>query len=162
MKENWKHNLKTYIIAIIISMGIGLLSAFVTRNNMDIYDKIVVPPLAPPMILFPIVWTILYFLMGFSSGCIATYNDEQKEEVFDALFTYAIQLFLNFFWSVIFFNMEAYLFAFVWIIVLWFAILIMIRKFYKINPVAAYLQIPYLIWVTFAAYLNFAIYWLNM
>lgn len=162
MNQPLKRKFIPYIIAIIIAMAIGFLSTFFTRNNMNIYDDIVVPPLAPPMALFPIVWTILYFLMGISSGGIAKYNDVRKEEVFDALFAYAIQLFLNFFWSIIFFNMRAFLFSFVWLIVLWFAIIWMIVKFYKINPAAAFLQIPYLIWVTFAAYLNFAIYWLNM
>lgn len=159
---NLKRKFTPYIIAVAIAMGVGFLSTFFTRNNMNIYDDIIVPPLAPPMFLFPIVWTILYFLMGISSGGIAKYNDVRKEEVFDALFAYAIQLFLNFFWSILFFNMRAFLFSFVWLIVLWFAIIWMIVKFYKINPKAAFLQIPYLVWVTFAAYLNFAIYWLNM
>lgn len=157
-----KKNLKPYIIAIIIAMGVGLLSTFVTRNHMDIYDEIITPPLSPPMFLFPVVWSILYFLMGISSGAIAKYNDIRKEEVFDALFAYALQLFFNFFWSILFFNLRTFLFSFIWLVVLWFLILRMIRKFYKINPKAAYLQIPYLLWVAFAGYLNFAIYWLNM
>lgn len=157
-----KRHAKPYIIAIAIAIGIGLLSTFVTRNSMDLYDDIIVPALAPPMFLFPIVWTILYILMGISSGGIAKYNDARKEEVFDALISYAIQLFLNFFWSIIFFNMRAFLFAFFWLIILVIAIIVMIRKFYKINPKAAFLQIPYLIWVIFAGYLNFSIYWLNM
>lgn len=160
--KNLKRNAKTYIIAIAIAMGVGILSFLVTRGNMDIYEDIVEPPLAPPMWLFPIVWSILYFLMGISSGCIAKYNDIRKEEVSEALFAYGLQLFFNFFWSIIFFNFRAYLFAFIWLVVLWLLILRMILKFYKINPKAAYLQIPYLIWVGFAGYLTFAIYWLNM
>lgn len=157
-----KKNARPYIIAIIIAMGVGLLSTWVTRNHMDIYDDIILPPLAPPVILFPIVWTILYFLMGISSGAIAKFNDTRKEEVSQALFAYGLQLFFNLFWSFLFFNMRSFLLSFIWLVVLWFLILRMIFKFYKINPVAAYLQIPYLLWVAFAGYLNFAIYWLNM
>lgn len=157
-----KKDLKPYIIAIIISMGLGLLAAFLTRNNMRINDDIIVPPLMPPVFLFPIVWTILYFLMGVSSGAIAKYNDIKKEEVFDALFAYAVQLFFNFFWSIIFFNLRTFLFSFIWLVILWFLILRMIRKFRKVNPWAGNLQIPYLLWVAYAGYLNFAIYWLNM
>ena len=160
--KNLKRNAKSYIIAIAISMGVGVLSFLVTRGNMNIYEDIIEPPLAPPMFLFPIVWTILYFLMGISSGCIATYSDIRKEEVSEALFAYGLQLFFNFFWSIVFFNFRAYLFAFIWLVVLWFLILRMILKFHKIDPRAAYLQIPYLIWVGFAGYLTFAIYWLNM
>lgn len=160
--NNLKSNVKTFIIAIVIALAVGMLSALVTRNNMDIYQDIIEPPLSPPMILFPIVWTILYLLMGISSGCIATYRDIKKEAVSEALFAYGLQLFFNFFWSIIFFNFRAYLFAFIWLVVLWFLILRMILKFHKIDPRAAYLQIPYLIWVGFAGYLTFGIYWLNM
>lgn len=157
-----KKNARPYIIAIIIALGVGFLSTWITRNHMDIYDDIILPPLAPPVILFPIVWTILYFLMGISSGAIAKFNDTRKEEVSQALFAYGLQLFFNLFWSFLFFNMRSFLLSFIWLVVLWFLILRMIFKFYKINPVAAYLQIPYLLWVAFAGYLNFAIYWLNM
>ena len=157
-----KKNARPYIIAIIIAMGVGLLSTFITRNHMDIYNDIIVPPLAPPMFLFPIVWTILYFLMGISSGAIAKFNNVRKEEVSQARFAYGLQLFFNLFWSFLFFNMRSFLLAFIWLVILWFLILRMIIKFRKINPWAGNLQIPYLLWVAFAGYLNFAIYWLNM
>lgn len=156
----WK-KLKPYVISIAIALGVGALSALLTRENMDIYDRIITPPLAPPGILFPIVWTILYTLMGISSARIYIKGKEEKIDVSSALNVYALQLAVNFFWSIIFFNMEAFLFAFIWLILLWVLIIIMIKRFYEIEPLSAWLQIPYFLWVTFAAYLNFAIYILN-
>lgn len=156
----WK-KIKPYVISVAIALGVGALSALLTRGNMDIYDRIQTPPFAPPGIVFPIVWTILYTLMGISSAIIYTKGREENIPVYDALKTYAIQLAVNFFWSIIFFNLEAFLFAFLWILLLWVLIIVMIKKFYKIDKTAAYLQIPYLLWVTFAAYLNFAIFLLN-
>ena len=88
-------------------------------------------------------------------------KDRKPDEVRNALTVYGISLYFNFFWSIIFFNMQAYLFAFVWLVALWVLILLTIIKYYRIKPIAAYLQIPYLLWVTFAGYLNFAIYILN-
>lgn len=155
------NKIKPYIISILIALGVGGLSALVTRDNMDIYDRIITPPLAPPGFLFPIVWTVLYTLMGISSARIYLEEKEGNKLAADALKVYALQLAVNFFWSIIFFNFEAFLFAFIWLLLLWVLIIIMIRRFYAIDPLAAYLQIPYLLWVTFAAYLNFAIYILN-
>lgn len=157
----WK-KIKPFVISIAIALGVGALSAFLTRNSMDIYSDIVQPPLAPPSILFPIVWTILYILMGIGAALVYNKKEEQPREVREALIVYAINLFLNFFWSIIFFNMRAFLLAFIWLLLLWTVILIMILKFRKVSPLAAILQIPYLLWVTFAGYLNLAIYILNM
>lgn len=156
----WK-KIKPYVISVAIALGVGALSALFTRGNMNIYDRIQTPPLTPPGILFPIVWTILYTLMGISSAIIYTKGRDENIPVYDALKIYAIQLAVNLFWSIIFFNLEAFLFAFLWILLLWVLIIVMIVKFYEINKTAAYLQIPYLLWVTFAAYLNFAIFLLN-
>ncbi len=153
--------LKPYVISIAIALGVDGLSAFLTRNNMDIYERILRPALAPDAIVFPIVWTILYILMGISSARIWLQRGSQPELVLDALFAYAIQLVLNFFWSLLFFNMQNFLFSFIWLILLWVAIIVMIIRFYRVEPLAAYLQIPYLVWVTFAGYLNFMIYRLN-
>ncbi len=153
--------LKPYVISIAIALGVDGLSAFLTRNNMDIYERILRPALAPDAIVFPIVWTILYILMGISSARIWLQKGSQPELVLDALFAYAIQLVLNFFWSLLFFNMQNFLFSFIWLILLWVAIIVMIIRFYRVEPLAAYLQIPYLVWVTFAGYLNFMIYRLN-
>ncbi len=155
------NKIKPYVISIAIALAVGGLSALLTSGNMDLYSDIVQPPLAPPAILFPVVWTVLYILMGI--GAAMAYNEIQSKpkEVARALIVYAVNLFLNFFWSIIFFNMRAFLFSFVWLILLWITIIIMIVKFYQIKPAAGLLQIPYLIWVTFAGYLNFAIFLLN-
>jgi len=153
--------IKPYIISVAIALGVGALSALFTRGNMDIYDRIQTPPLSPPGILFPIVWTILYILMGISSARVYVIGKEEDISTYNALKTYGIQLAVNFFWSIIFFNAEAFLFAFVWILLLWLLIIKMIKEFNTISPFAAKLQVPYLLWVTFATYLNLAIYLLN-
>lgn len=155
------NKIKPYVISVAIALAVGGLSALLTTGSMDLYSEIVQPPLAPPSFLFPVVWTVLYILMGISAAMIYLEKDKMPGEVSRALIVYAINLFLNFFWSIIFFNMRAFLFSFIWLILLWITILIMIIKFYRIKPLAGILQIPYLLWVTFAGYLNLAIYILN-
>ncbi len=156
-----KKQIKTYAISIAAALAVGGLSALFTAGNMDIYSEIVKPPLAPPSVLFPIVWTLLYILMGVSAAMIFLKKEENPTAARNSLVFYGISLFLNFFWSIIFFNMQAFLFAFIWIILLWISILMTILNYRKISPLAAALQIPYLLWVTFAAYLNLAIFILN-
>lgn len=156
-----KKNIKAYIIGILIPLGVGALAAFLTKDSMNIYQQIVKPPLAPPGIIFPIVWTILYTLMGIGSVMIYKSDNADKEEKTDALFIYTLQLIANFLWSILFFNLNAYLLSFVLLVILWALILYMIISFTKINSVAGFLQIPYLLWVTFAGYLNIMIYILN-
>lgn len=150
-------NKSAFIISILIPLAVGTLSALISGNN-SIYYSLNKPALSPPSFVFPIVWTILYILMGISSYIIYTSNHPKAP---DALKIYALQLFFNFCWSIIFFRFSQYLFAFVWLIALIILIVIMIKKFYSINPIAAYLQIPYLIWCIFAAYLNLSIYIMN-
>ena len=99
--------------------------------------------------------------MCISSALVWVNRNENREDAFSALRVYGLQLVVNFFWTIIFFNMQAYLFAFIWLILLWVLIVIMIVQFKKISPIAAYLQIPYLLWVTFAGYLTLMIYLLN-
>ena len=156
----WK-KIRPYVISVVIALAVGGISALLTMNNMDLYSKIEQPALAPPPWLFPVVWTILYVLMGIGAALVYNRKDFKPEETRNALIIYAINLALNFFWSIIFFNLEAYLFAFIWLVALWIVIIAMIISFRKVSPVAAYLQIPYLLWVTFAGYLNLAIYILN-
>lgn len=153
--------LKPYFISVIIALGVGLLSAFLTAGSMNIYQDIITPPLSPSAAVFPIVWTILYILMGISAAMIYTDEFASLPQRKSALYTYAASLVVNFFWSIIFFNMRSYFFAFIWLLLLLFLIIRTIMKYYKINPIAAYLQLPYLAWVTFAGYLNFAIWYLN-
>ena len=151
-------NWKSLTANLVISLGTGILSAIITRNSMDTYKNLNLPKLAPPSILFPIVWTILFILMGISAYIIYESNSDQKQS---ALTIYSIQLLVNFIWPILFFNLELYLFSFIWIILLWLLIILMMTSFKKISSVAAYLQIPYLLWVTFASYLNFMIYYSN-
>lgn len=156
----WK-KIKPYVISVAIALAVGGLSALITGDNMNVYKTLNTPPLAPPSVAFSIVWPVLYVLMGISAARVYTKRDTSGTQVSSALKTYALQLAVNFFWSIIFFNMRAFLFAFIWLLLLWVLILIMIVKFRRISPIAAYLQIPYLLWVTFALYLNLMIYILN-
>jgi tryptophan-rich sensory protein len=144
---------KPYIISVLIALAVGGLSALFTMGNMDIYDEIIKPSFAPPGIVFPIVWGILYVLMGISSARIYIKGGN--------LFYYTIQLILNFFWSIIFFNLNAFLLAFIWLVALWIFIILMIISFYHTDKLSSYLQIPYLLWVTFAGWLTFMVYMLN-
>lgn len=150
-------NKSSLLIAILIPLAVGSLSALLS-GGMNSYAVLNKPALSPPAILFPIVWSILYVLMGISSYIIAASNSPDKKK---ALSVYWLQLLFNFFWSVFFFRFSLYLFSFVWLLAMIALIIIMIYRFYKISPIAAYLQIPYLIWCIFAAYLNFMVYQLN-
>ena len=152
---------KTYIISIIIPLAIGGLSALLTKNNMDINNDVNMPPLSPPSFLFPIVWSILYVLMGISSARVYLKIEENRENSERGLFFYIISLILNFFWSLFFFNKRAFLFSFVWLVLLICSIILTIVNYKKADKIAFWLQIPYLLWTLFAAYLNFMIYILN-
>lgn len=149
---------KPLIICLLIPLAVGGLSALLTMGSMEVYGNLNQPPLSPPGFLFPIVWTILFILMGISSYLIFVSDDRNKTK---ALIIYAVQLVFNFVWSLIFFNMQSYLFAFIWLVILWALIIAMIVSFWKISKPAALLQIPYLLWVTFAGYLNLGVYLLN-
>lgn len=151
---------KELMISIAISLGVGALAGYLTRNSVAIYSELVKPPLSPPQWVFPVVWALLYILMGISAYLVYQSDADTKEKK-DALRVYGIQLLLNFVWSLVFFNMQAYLLAFIILILLWFAIYIMIERFSAINMAAGKLQIPYLLWVMFAGYLNLAIICLN-
>lgn len=154
-------NKKPYIISVAIALAVGGLSAFLTRNSMDIYSTINTPPFSPPSILFPIVWTILYVLMGISAAIVYTKRQEQYVAVTSALFVYGISLFLNFWWSIIFFSGRLFTFALIWLIFLDLSVIATIKRYKSISNLAAYLQLPYLTWVLFATYLNFGIVILN-
>ena len=149
---------KSLILSLLISLGVGGLSAFITMGSMDIYKYLDKPLLAPPSIVFPIVWTILYVLMGISAYLVYESNTENKSS---ALLIYGVQLLVNFIWTIFFFLLNYRLIAFFIIVILLILIIIMIIKFYNINKLSAYLQIPYLLWVIFATYLNFGFYILN-
>lgn len=127
---------------------------------MEAFQKLNQPPLSPPGWLFPVVWTILFLLMGIASYLVFT-SKESRDAVNTALLVYGIQLVVNFFWSIFFFNLGAYLFSFFWLILLWVLILAVLLLFRRISRAAGYLMLPYLLWVSFAGYLNLAIYLIN-
>lgn len=156
MKRTWK----VYAIWIAIAEAVGFLSGWLSREGMQTYGETVTQPtLAPPMWLFPVVWGILYALMGISAARIwlAPETDLRTR----GLNLFVAQLVVNFFWSLIFFNLQAFGFAFIWLVLLWALVAWMIWTFYQVEPLAAWLQVPYLLWLTFAGYLNFAVWMLN-
>lgn len=147
--------IKTFIIFLIIPLLVGFIGNILGNSNMG-YETINKPSFTPPGILFPIVWTILYLLMGISS-----YIVYKKEKSIKSLSIYFVQLFFNMTWTLFFFNFKTYLFSFIWLLVLLTLVIIMTYKFYKINKPAALLQIPYILWLIFASILNLNIYILN-
>ena len=155
-KKPWK----VYAFWIGISETVGILSGLLSRNGMKLYSQTVTqPPLAPPMWLFPVVWGLLYALMGISAARI--WLTEESPERKRGLNLFVAQLVVNFFWSLIFFNLQAYGFALAWLILLWVLVAWMILTFMKIDRLAAWLQLPYLIWLTFAVYLTAGVWLLN-
>ncbi len=161
MKSETKRKIGTYAIAIAIPLAVGTLSALLTRGSMGIYGEITSPPLAPPGWLFPIVWTLLYVLMGVSSAIVYLERNKDIVGAVLGLRYYAISLIFNFAWSIIFFNLRRFFLAFIWLLFLIYFIVKTVLQYRKASPLAAYLQIPYILWVIFAGYLNLAIWYLN-
>jgi len=153
MTTTWKKRLICWAIPLAVGGLATLLS-----GGMGTYRVINQPPLSPPGWVFPIVWTILYLMMGEASFRILISENPKAK---NALFAYGIQLFLNFLWPLFFFGGQMYLTAFLILIALWIAIVITLRRFSKIDESAGDLLIPYLLWVTFAGYLNFGVFLLN-
>ncbi len=129
----------------------GFVSYILVRDNIDIYNTISKPPFAPPGIVFSIVWTVLYLLMGVSSYIVATSNSPYKKA---AINVYLLSLILNFIWSPVFFNHRSFLLSLLIIVLLIILVLGTIRIYDKISRLAAALMIPYLIWLFVAFYLN--------
>ena len=155
MKIQWNKLLKS----IAIPLAIGGVSALISMKAMESFADLNQPPLSPPAWLFPVVWSILYVLMGISAYIVSISDKPAREKT--ALTVYYVQLFFNFLWSILFFNLKAYLFAFIWLVILFVLIIVTAYLFYGINKKAGYLMIPYILWVCFAGYLNFAIFLLN-
>ena len=155
-KSPWK----IYALFILITEAVGFLSGWLTRDGAKVYSQsIVQPPLSPPAIVFPIVWGILFALMGVAAARI--WLSPSSDTRTRGLLLYLVQLAFNFFWSILFFNFQAFGFALIWLVVLWVLILWMLLTFRQIDPVAAWLLIPYLLWVCFAAYLNVGVCYIN-
>ena len=149
--------IKPLLINICIPLVVGGLGGFISSGSMDAFKMMNKPPLSPPGWLFPVVWTILYIMMGVAAYLVRdTYAKRDN-----AMRLYVVQLIFNFFWTLIFFNLGAYLFALIWLLVLWGLILATFISFKNIRPAAGYLLIPYLCWVTFAAYLNLGVFIMN-
>ena len=154
-----KPNTKKLLISLGIPLAVGGLSALLS-GSMSGYAALNQPPLSPPGWVFPVVWTILYLLMGYASYRVAT-SGGPPEQVKRALTLYALQLLLNFLWSPIFFGLELRLAAFVILLLLWLLVCLTIHAFSALDERAGDLLIPYILWITFAGYLNLGVYLLN-
>lgn len=151
---------KIYAYFIATAELVGIISGLLSRAGMMRYGETAVQPgFAPPGWIFPVVWTILYALMGI--GAARVWLAEPSPERSRGINLFVAQLIVNFFWSLIFFNTQAYGFALIWLIILWVLVAWMIRTFAKTDRFAALIQIPYLLWLTFAAALNGAVWLLN-
>ncbi len=157
-----KNKIKTYAFFIIFTLAVGGLSALLTMGNMDIYDTINKPPFAPPSIVFPIVWGILYVLMAVGASKVYISGKQEGIYIFPAMLFYFSQLAVNFFWSIIFFNLQNFLFSFLWLLLLLVLVFAMSLKFYRVNRVAGFLQLPYIVWIILAGVLNYAVFVLNV
>ena len=156
MKLQWKK----LIPCLLIPLAVGGLAALLTREGMADFACLRQPPLTPPAWLFPVVWTLLYLMMGLASylALIAPAPPAQTKR---ALILYAAQLLVNFIWPLVFFGQGAFLAAFFWLLALWGLIFLTIGQFRQLSKPAARLLIPYLLWVSFAGYLNLGVYLLN-
>lgn len=153
-------NRKDLILCLLVPLLTGTLSAFLTRNAMEQFERLNKPPLSPPGWLFPVVWTILYLMMGAASYLVRR-SGGPRRAVDEALTLYGVQLGFNFLWTILFFNMGRYLFAFFWLVVMWVLILAAALRFFRLSKPAGYLMVPYLLWVAFAGYLNLGVYLMN-
>lgn len=155
-----KINTKKLIKHLAVPLAVGGISGFLTMNAMKEFSSLNQPPLSPPGWLFPVVWTGLYTLMGISAYIV----EEQEEKGIAAGASqtiYYYQLVVNFLWPIFFFCFKWRLFSLLWLILLWVLIIAMIRIFSGVSKKAAYINIPYLIWTTFATYLNAGVWFLN-
>ena len=154
MGDNMKFNFKKFILITILTFVIG--GFFALFVDMNIYNDIIMPKFAPPKIVFPIVWSVLYILMS-----ISFYIVTEKSNDLGNIKIYLGQLLVNSFWTLIFFGLRWFLLGWIWIILLIVLVVIMIIRFYKVDKVAGLIQIPYIIWLGVALYLNFSIFLLN-
>ena len=152
--------LKKLISYILITIIIGSFFTLFIMNSFGIYQEINRPILSPPSIVFPIVWSVLYFLMGIAAYRIYMNNKANKKD-YNGYFYYLVQLLVNFLWSIVFFNFRLYGISFILIIILLILIIITTIKFFKVDKIAAILMIPYILWVSFESYLTFYIWMFN-
>ena len=153
-------NLRKIVTSLLIPLAVGFLSFLFTKGNINVYQQLNVPPFSPPSALFPIVWTILYILMGLSLYIVRSSRASSEVKKRGYIF-YVLQLFFNFMWSILFFNLMSYTFSVVWLVIMIVLIILNIIWFAGINTTSAYLLVPYLVWCVFALYLNIGIAILN-
>ena len=150
--------LKPLLVSLLLSLGTGGLSALLTRGSMERYGSLNQPPLSPPGWVFPVVWTILFTLMGIAAYLVWMRDSTGRN---GALALYGVQLVFNFIWPLLFFNLQNYALAFFLLLALWVLILLTTLRFFKETPAAGWLMVPYLVWVAFAGYLNAGVWLLN-
>jgi benzodiazapine receptor len=158
-----KMNKTTRILAVVVTcLAVGYFSGIVTRSSIETwYPTLVKPSFNPPNWVFAPVWSMLFIMMGVAAGLIWDRIEAEKETVRKALIFFVIQLALNALWSFLFFGLKNPMLAGLEIIILWLMIYETYIQFTKINKIAGYLFIPYLLWVSFATILNGTIWWLN-
>lgn len=148
------------ILYLLLPFMVGMISAAISSERMTAYESMMKPAFSPPAWVFPVAWTILYLMMGLASCLILAAKTDQGSKMI-ALLLYFIQLAMNFFWPIIFFCWEMYLWAFLWLIIMWGIVLSCVLRFFRIRRIAGYLMVPYVMWLTFAAYLNMGVLLLN-
>lgn len=153
-----KKQIFSYGFFILLALLVGFLGSFATQSGMDAYELLAKPSWTPPQWLFPVMWTLLYMLMGISAAMIFGTNSPHRPK---ALLLFVVQLVVNGLWSLFFFGQQWLFFSFLWIVLLWILVYLMAVSFYKIKPLAGLLQIPYLIWLTIAMALNLSIWLMN-
>lgn len=156
MKIKWQK----LIISMAIPLLVGAVASFFTRDSMAKFEALAQPPLSPPSIAFPIVWTILYLLMGIASYNISQSSADENVKQ-NALAIYVISLVFNLFWPIIFFRLEMRLFAIIWILALFILVISYSAKYYRISRYDGIMSLPYILWLAYATYLNIAIYAIN-
>lgn len=152
------------VFLIVLPLVVGVMSTIVTGSAMMFFYKLNQPPLAPPAWLFPVAWTILYILMGVASYLIykKEFENERDGRIQVAeIVIYFAQLFFNFMWTILFFRLEARWFAFGWLVAMWIMVFVLICLCVRNNKAAGWCLVPYIIWCTFAMYLNAATAILN-
>ena len=156
MKIRWKR----LITSLAVPLAVGGLSGLITKDDTIMLELLEKPPLTPPGWLFPVVWTLLYILMGLAAYRVWISAAQPGAKKLGAA-CYALSLVFNFGWPVIFFTLDKYLAAFIWLCLLWVLVLLTTVRFRRLDGRAGALMLPYLLWVTFAGYLNMGIYMLN-
>lgn len=151
---------KKLIVSILIPLAVGGAAALIANGSFKDFEALNKPSLAPPAWAFPAAWTLLYILMGIAAYLVYC-SEKYPGRIERALTFYAVQLFMNFCWTLIFFNLKLYLAAFIWLVLLWGTIAGTALLFRFISKPAGWLMLPYLAWVTFAGYLNLGVYILN-